>query len=244
MFFPPKTLEITVERPESRISEGQYDRTTEYLGDKLKQLTQSPRNVNGIEAPQRTSPASRNEKIKLVLSGELVRLKCVAGNLPIQSELLWKGIYTKWVLLTSRKCYVHFTPSSFFLGISKPRPLFRWTSGNTFEDQHHLKDNRTEIYDEIPHGGMDANLDYLQQGERMVSIVEFVAQPVHNGRVYRCYAQNPTTAHQDGEAQLELNATVTIVVLCEYFYALLLKENNLALTKQLHIVILQYQTFW
>ena len=62
---------------------------------------------------------------------------------------------------------------------------------------------------------MDTNVDYLQQGERMVSIVEFVAQPVHNGRIYRCYAQNPTTAHKDREAQPELNATVTIVVLCE-----------------------------
>jgi len=73
---------------------------------------------------------------------------------------------------------------------------------------------------------MDTTAAYLQQGERMVSIVEFVARPVHNGRVYRCYAQNPTTAHEDGEAQPELNATVTIVVLCEYFYTLLLNRKE------------------
>ena len=81
-----------MERPESRISEGQYDRTTEYLGDKLKQLTQSPRNVNGLEAPRRKSPASRNERIKLVISGELVRLKCIAGSLEIQSQLFLRKI--------------------------------------------------------------------------------------------------------------------------------------------------------
>ena len=81
VFFPPKSLEIIVERPESRVKEGQYDRTTEYLGDKLKQLTQIPRHVNGfVDAPKRKSPASRNERIKLVIAGELVRLKCVAGN--------------------------------------------------------------------------------------------------------------------------------------------------------------------
>ena len=80
VFFPPKNLEIIVERPESRVQDGQYDRTTEYIGDKLKQLTQSPRNINGLEVPRRTSPASRNERIRLVIAGELVRLKCVAGK--------------------------------------------------------------------------------------------------------------------------------------------------------------------
>ena len=72
---------------------------------------------------------------------------------------------------------------------------------------------------------MDKKVDYLQQGERIVSIVEFLAQPVHNGRVYRCYAQNPTTAHEDGNAQPELNTTVTIVVLCEYSCALILNKK-------------------
>ena len=82
MFFPPKTLDIVVERPESPIKKGQYDRTTEYLkGDRLKLLTQSPRNVNGLETPtRRKSPASRNERIRLVIAGEMVRLKCIAGH--------------------------------------------------------------------------------------------------------------------------------------------------------------------
>ena len=98
VFFPPKTLEIIVERPESRIKEGQYDRTTEYIGDKLKQLTQSPRNVNGLEVPRRKSPASRNERIKLVIAGELVRLKCVAGSIQIQWQLFLRRIYKQYYL--------------------------------------------------------------------------------------------------------------------------------------------------
>ena len=69
-----------VDRPQSGVKAGQYDRTTEYIGDKLKQLTQSPRSVNGFQMSQRKSPASRNERIRLVIAGELVRLKCVAGQ--------------------------------------------------------------------------------------------------------------------------------------------------------------------
>ena len=62
----------------------------------------------------------------------------------------------------------------------------------------------------------DFQENYLQ-GEQIASIVEFVAQPKHNGRIFRCYAQNPTTnVHKDIEdAQEELNTTVTIVVLCK-----------------------------
>ena len=109
-------------------------------------------------------------------------------------------------------------------GISKPRPLFRWTSGETFENQSHLKANRTEKYtkqDGTLHlksnDENDFHESYLQQGEQIASIVEFVAQPKHNGRIFRCYAQNPTTnVHKDIEdAQEELNTTVTIVVLCK-----------------------------
>ena len=112
-------------------------------------------------------------------------------------------------------------------GVSKPRPLFRWTSGDTFEDQHHLKANRTERFDRegtalqrLPSNDDDLNqANTLQQGEQIASIVEFVAQPKHNGRIFRCYAQNPTTTvHKDlGEdTQEELNTTVTIVVLCKW----------------------------
>ena len=109
---------------------------------------------------------------------------------------------------------------SFCTGISKPRPLFRWTSGDTFEDQEHLKANRTEQYHEAqPLKTRDKKVEYLQTGgERMASIVEFVAEPKHNGRVYRCFAQNPTVSARDdktGQPSEELNATVTIVVLCK-----------------------------
>ena len=64
--------------------------------------------------------------------------------------------------------------------------------------------------------------DYLQQGEQIASIVEFVAQPKHNGRIFRCYAQNPTTTvHKDlGDTQEGLNTSVTIVVLCKWNYVL------------------------
>ena len=110
-----------------------------------------------------------------------------------------------------------------YVGISKPRPLFRWTSGETFEDQSHLKANRTEEYRQegTMHLELNSKTDfkesYLQQGEQIASIVEFVAQPKHNGRIFWCYAQNPTTnVHKDIEnAQEELNTTVTIVVLCK-----------------------------
>ena len=107
-----------------------------------------------------------------------------------------------------------------FSGISKPRPLFRWTAGDTFEDQNHLRANRTEQYIKGPHNSRGEKVDYLKQGERMASIVEFVAQPRDNGRVYSCFAQNPTTDKEDGEAHQELNATVTIVVLCKFFFTL------------------------
>ena len=67
-------------RPESPGKDGQYDRTTEYLeGDRLKLLTQSPHDANGDEMPHRKTPASRNEVIRLVIEGERVQLKCVAG---------------------------------------------------------------------------------------------------------------------------------------------------------------------
>ena len=102
------------------------------------------------------------------------------------------------------------------VGASKPRPVFRWTMGDTFEDQKHLKANRTEHYNS-GHVGIDRQLDDLKGGESMASIVEFVAHPIHNGRIYRCYSQNPTIVNDDGEPHQEVNATVTIVVLCEYF---------------------------
>ena len=59
-------------------------------------------------------------------------------------------------------------------------------------------------------------MEDLQGGERMASIAEFIAHPMHNGRVYMCYSQNPTIVDENGERHPELNATVTIVVLCKY----------------------------
>ena len=102
------------------------------------------------------------------------------------------------------------------LGSSKPRPVFRWTVGDTLDDQRHLKANRTEHYDS-GNIGMDRKMDDLQGGERIASIVEFIAHPTHNGRIYWCYSQNPTIIDERGERHTELNATVTIVVLCKYF---------------------------
>ena len=84
-----------------------------------------------------------------------------------------------------------------------------------------MKANRTEQYHEQqPLITRDKKVEYLQTGgERMASIVEFVAEPKHNGRVYRCFAQNPTVSARDdktGQPSEELNATVTIVVLCKW----------------------------
>ena len=111
----------------------------------------------------------------------------------------------------------------FVAGISKPRPIFRWTVGNSLEDQRHLTANRTEHYDATglirtrKQNMMENNLLLPRGGERIASIVEFTAQPSHNGRIYRCYAGNPTIVDEMGEPQgEELNTTVTIVVLCEY----------------------------
>ena len=48
-------------------------------------------------------------------------------------------------------------------------------------------------------------------GEEMRSYVEFRAAPAHDGRVFECFAHNPTFSNPRN-----LSARITLVVLCEY----------------------------
>ena len=83
----------------------------------------------------------------------------------------------------------------FFSGTSKPRPLFRW-----LEDHHVIREaNRTQV-EQGDFGG-----------EKLTSLIEFRAGPEHNEKIFSCFAHNPTI-----EPQVELNATITLVVLCKY----------------------------
>ena len=104
VFFAPNDLNIIVDRPESV----GYDRTTEYGGGKLKLLSQGRKLSLDEDTDVKRKAFGRNEAIRLVLDGELVRLRCEAGA-------------------------------------SKPRPRFRWTSGDNPQEQTPLKDNRTEV---------------------------------------------------------------------------------------------------
>lgn len=64
VFFAPKTLKISVNRPERPAG---YDRTTDFKGGQLRLLSQGRK-------------VGRNEEIRLVLDGELVQLRCQAGK--------------------------------------------------------------------------------------------------------------------------------------------------------------------
>ena len=84
-----------------------------------------------------------------------------------------------------------------FSGTSKPRPLFRW-----LEDHSIIREaNRTQV----------ESGDF--GGERLTSLIEFRAGPEHNEKIYSCFAHNPTI-----EPQVELNATITLVVLCKLLF--------------------------
>ena len=84
-----------------------------------------------------------------------------------------------------------------FSGESFPRPVFRW-----LEDEKPREANRTEVA-----AGTYAG------GEIVTSIVEFQARPEHNGKIYQCFAHNPTFYD---EMQPELNVTIKLEVLCKY----------------------------
>ena len=86
-----------------------------------------------------------------------------------------------------------------FAGESFPRPVFRW-----LEDEKPREANRTEVA-----------AGKYSGGEVVTSIVEFRAQPEHNGKVYQCFAHNPTFF--DKMQPEELNVTIRLEVLCKYF---------------------------
>ena len=85
-----------------------------------------------------------------------------------------------------------------FAGESFPRPVFRW-----LEDEKPREANRTEVA-----------AGKYSGGEVVTSIVEFRAQPEHNGKVYQCFAHNPTFF--DKMQPEELNVTIRLEVLCKY----------------------------
>ena len=85
-----------------------------------------------------------------------------------------------------------------FSGDSSPRPVFRWLENGKARDA-----NRTEVV-----------LGSYAGGEKVTSIVEFRAQPEHNGMIYQCFAHNPTFFDEES-MQPELNATIRLEVLCE-----------------------------
>ena len=76
---------------------------------------------------------------------------------------------------------------------SKPRPELRW-----LEDGLRRDANRTE-FAPAAHGG-----------ETTRSVIEFRAEPQHNGKVFECFARNPTISRHD-----ELGAKISLVVLCK-----------------------------
>ncbi len=86
---------------------------------------------------------------------------------------------------------------SFRAGSSKPRPLFRWTEGDSVAREANRTDFRASA-----HGG-----------ESLRSLIEFRARPADDGRTFSCSAHNPTVR----EPHL-LTARVVLVVLCEFLF--------------------------
>ena len=86
-------------------------------------------------------------------------------------------------------------------GDSKPAPRFRWKFGRNMEDQKPLLGNRTNLVQRRRHGGANS-----------ASVHEFVARPEDNGKVFSCFAANKAISNHQ-----ELSATVTILVLCEFY---------------------------
>ena len=70
VFFPPQTVEIEVERPEKNPG---YDRTTDFAW------------ITSSASPSvRKKFLSRgDDSVRIVLAGELVRLRCIAGKINI-----------------------------------------------------------------------------------------------------------------------------------------------------------------
>ena len=73
-------------------------------------------------------------------------------------------------------------------------------------------------------------------GEVVASIVEFRARPEHNGKIYQCFAHNPT--FYDKSQPSELNATIRLEVLCKLHlyliktYGSFNRQRNLSTQKQ------------
>ena len=67
VFFPPQTLEIEVERPEKNPG---YDRTTDYAWMTSSTSLSIRKKILG----------RGDDSVRIVLAGELVRLRCKAGK--------------------------------------------------------------------------------------------------------------------------------------------------------------------